>query len=100
MTAHIDLLASLGLDDLVEPSTKNEPLTRADLERVVRAKNPLAAAALADARREATPRGGNTHGGALQSGRTSATEKRFLVARSGSFGVPVRVDWDNRPRHR
>jgi 2-iminoacetate synthase ThiH len=51
---HLPLLKSLHLADLIEPATKNEALTRADLERIVRAKNPLAAAALADARREAT----------------------------------------------
>jgi 2-iminoacetate synthase ThiH len=54
MTAHRALLTSLGLAELIEPAAKNEELTRADLERVVRARNPLAAAALADARREAT----------------------------------------------
>jgi hypothetical protein len=54
MTAHRALLTSLGLAELIEPAAKNGELTRADLERVVRARNPLAAAALADARREAT----------------------------------------------
>jgi len=51
---HRALLESLHLADLVEPAEKNEALTRRDLERVVRARNPLAAAALADARRAKT----------------------------------------------
>lgn len=50
---HRALLASLHLADLIEPVRANEALTRADLERVLRAANPIAAAALADARRAA-----------------------------------------------
>jgi aminodeoxyfutalosine synthase len=51
---HNALLESLHLADLIEPAERNEALTRSDLERLVRAKNPLAAAALADARRAKT----------------------------------------------
>jgi 2-iminoacetate synthase ThiH len=51
---HKTLLESLHLADLIEPAAKNERLTRGDLERLVRAKNPIAAGALADARRAAT----------------------------------------------
>jgi aminodeoxyfutalosine synthase len=51
---HRALLTSLGLADLIEPAKSNEPLTRTDLDRVVRARNPIAAAALADLRRDAT----------------------------------------------
>lgn len=50
---HRALLTSLGLADLIEPASSNEPLTRTDLDRVVRSNNPIAAAALADARRNA-----------------------------------------------
>ncbi len=50
---HRDLLASLDLADLIEPTAANEALTRRDLDRLVRARNPLAVAALADSRRAA-----------------------------------------------
>lgn len=49
---HRTLLESLHLADLIEPAIANEALTRNDLDRVLRARNPLAAAALADLRRE------------------------------------------------
>ncbi len=51
---HCALIESLCLADLIEPAERNEALTRRDLERLVQAKNPLAAAALADARRAKT----------------------------------------------
>jgi aminodeoxyfutalosine synthase len=50
---HRALLTQLSLADLVEPAEKNARLTSGDLRRVLAAGNPLAAAALADARREA-----------------------------------------------
>lgn len=50
---HRALLESLHLADLIEPARANEALTHTDLERVLRTKNPLAAAALADERRDA-----------------------------------------------
>src|SRR5262245_25087418 len=50
---HRALLETLHLADLIEPARASEALTRADLERVLRAANPIAAAALADARRAA-----------------------------------------------
>lgn len=50
---HRALLDSLHLADLIEPARANEALTRGDLERVLRARNPIAAAALADERRAA-----------------------------------------------
>jgi aminodeoxyfutalosine synthase len=50
---HRALLESLHLADLIEPAERNEALTRTDLERLLRARNPLAAASLADARRKA-----------------------------------------------
>jgi 2-iminoacetate synthase ThiH len=50
---HRELLETLHLADLIEPARANEALTRADLERVLRAANPIAAAALADMRRAA-----------------------------------------------
>jgi aminodeoxyfutalosine synthase len=50
---HRTLLESLNLADLIEPAASNEALTRIDLDRVLRARNPIAAAALADARRNA-----------------------------------------------
>ena len=46
-------LGAMHLADLIEPARANEALTRADLERVLRAANPIAAASLADSRREA-----------------------------------------------
>jgi aminodeoxyfutalosine synthase len=47
------LLEALGLADLVGPARANAPFSRRDLERVVAAANPIAAATLADVRREA-----------------------------------------------
>ena len=50
---HRGLLESLSLADLIEPAEENEALERSDIERVLSAKNPIAAAALADIRRAA-----------------------------------------------
>ena len=50
---HAALLRSLGLDDLADPARAGRPFARAELERVLATRNPLAAAALADLRREA-----------------------------------------------
>ena len=47
------LLETLHLADLIDRARANEALTRADLARVLDARNPLAAASLADMRRDA-----------------------------------------------
>ncbi len=46
-------LDGLGVGDLLEPARANTPFARRDLERLLRLRNPLAVAGLADARREA-----------------------------------------------
>jgi 2-iminoacetate synthase ThiH len=49
----LTLLESAGIADILDAAKSDRPLARCDLERVLATRNPIAAAALADARRDA-----------------------------------------------
>jgi aminodeoxyfutalosine synthase len=80
-TAREQLLADLGLDDLLAPARQNAEIRKEDLRRVVDAGNPIAAAALADARRAAVSDVVVTHPRTLRvRGPRSRTSDPMLVS--------------------
>lgn len=89
-----EMLSALGLADLAGPAERGEPFSPAALARVVAARNPLAAATLADARRRAAGRVDVTHPWTLRlrapslvHGIEDATKVSHDLA--GAAGVPA-----------